>query len=183
MLLLDWHWEYEEAIASMWHCCPINLEWLLLHRCGKGKWGLSYMLTSFSWKLDRIQWCCSLTNSICKSASLPSWVSESANLGSEMMLGSWLMILSWIWVYRSTPSLNTDGIFPETSIPKVSRFKNGTASSLSLASSFVCWPYHNGIQNILGDTFGGTVYPEDISCGGTQYPRMLCTGIQKNWGC
>ena len=24
-----------------------------------------------------------------------------------------------------------------------------------------------------------TVYPEDISCGGTQYPRILCTGIQK----
>ena len=49
-----------------------------------------------------------------------------------------------------------------------------------LASSFVEFsPYRNGIQNFLGDTFGGTVYPEDISCGGTQYPRKLCTGIQK----
>ena len=37
-----------------------------------------------------------------------------------------------------------------------------------LASSFVQFsPYRNGIQNFLGDTFGGTVYPEDISCGGT----------------
>ena len=36
-----------------------------------------------------------------------------------------------------------------------------------------------GIQNFLGDTFGGTVYPEDILCGGTQYHRILCMEIQK----
>ena len=66
-------------------------------------------------------------------------------------------------------------------LSKLSRLNNGTTSSLSLASFFIVQfsPCRNGIQNFLGDTFGGTVYPEDISCGDTQYSRILCTGIQK----
>ena len=41
--------------------------------------------------------------------------------------------------------------------------------------------YHIGSTQDLGDTFGGCrIYPEDILCGGTQYPRILCT---KNRGC
>jgi len=45
------------------------------------------------------------------------------------------------------------------------------AHSHWLASSFVQFSlYRNGIQNFLGDIFGGTVYPEDILYRGTQYP-------------
>ena len=47
----------------------------------------------------------------------------------------------------------------------------------SVFYKYLCFPWATdtvcrllfGIQNFLGDTFGGTVYPEDISCGGTRY--------------
>ena len=86
-------------------------------------------------------------------------------------------------IYLEWPnSLNTDGIFLETSTEGVKIQKRH--SNLTLIGWLLrLFTYRNGIQNFLGDTFSGTVYPEDISCGGTQYPRILCTGMQKNQGC
>ena len=105
----------------------------------------------------------------------------STDSGSEMMVGSWLMILSWIWVYWARQLLKYRWHISRNFYRRCQ--DSNTAQqphSHWLASSFVQFsPYRNGIQNFLGDTFGGTVYPEDISCGGTQYPRILCTGIQK----
>ena len=48
---------------------------------------------------------------------------------------------------------------------------------MRLASSFVQFsPYRKRIQNFLGDTFGGTVYPDDILRRGYM---ILCAEIQK----
>ena len=95
------------------------------------------------------------------------------------------MILSWIWVYWATQLLKYRWHLFSNFYRRCQNSKmTQQAHSHWLASSFVQFsPYCNRMQSFLGDTIEGTVYPEDILCGGMQYPRILYVWGYKNQGC